>query len=127
MKPVIKSAGLAVLFTTALLSLACGSKVVVTPAPAAPVAAGFVNPTPSQVVVTTVPATPVPPQETVSTVSPGPGYVWVAGSYNWVGDHYVWMPGSWMMPPRASSAWVAGHWESTTGGYTWIQGHWLYQ
>jgi hypothetical protein len=126
MNPVIKSAGFALLSATALLFLGCGSKVVVAPNPNPPVTASYVNPTPSQVIVSTVPPTPAPPQETVS-ISPGPNYTWVPGYYNWVGDHYVWVAGSWVAPPGPSELWIAGHWESTTGGYTWITGHWEYR
>ena len=124
MKPTIRFASLVLLSTATLLSVACGSKVVVVPSQAAPAPAALVAPAPSQVVVTTVPPTPALPQDAVASVSPGPDYAWVAGYYNWVGDHYVWMPGNWVRTPRPAATWIAGHWQSTNGGYSWVPGHW---
>ena len=63
--------------SAALLTLACGSKVVVTPTPAAALpAASVATPAPQAAVVATIPATPAPPAEVSAGVSPGPDYVW---------------------------------------------------
>jgi hypothetical protein len=124
MKTGFQSLSLALLAATALLTLACGSKVVVTPAPPAPVVARVATTAPQPVVVATVPTSPVPPPEVAPGVSPGSDYVWLAGYYNWVGDHYVWMPGTWVRAPQATAVWIPGRWVPTTGGYMWVPGHW---
>lgn len=61
MKTGFRSLSLVFLAGTALLTLACGSKVVVTPAPAAPAVASVATPTPQPAVVATIPPTPAPP------------------------------------------------------------------
>jgi hypothetical protein len=33
-------------------------------------------------------------------IAPGPGYVWIPGSYAWDGSSHVWVPGRWELPPR---------------------------
>jgi len=112
---------LTILPAAALLLAACGSKVVVTPAPAP---AAFVNPPgASPVVLASVPPMPPVPAETMSA-SPGQNYIWVSGHYDWMGDHYAWVKGAWMAAPNAGATWVVGHWEPVTGGYTWVGGHW---
>lgn len=127
MKPIVRS--LVFLPIVAAISLvACGGgKVVVLPPSTTPQpTAAFAPapaPAPSTVVVQTVPATPVPPAETI-TASPGAGYVWVAGYYDWRGDKYVWVPGSWVLTPNSASVWVSGHWQTSAGGYNWVPGHW---
>ena len=124
MKTGFQNLSLVLLAGTALLTLACGSKVVVTPTPAAPAVASVATPAPQAVVVATVPPSPAAPFEVAAGVSPGPDYVWVAGYYNWVGDHYVWMPGTWVRAPQATAVWIPGRWVPTAGGYTWVPGHW---
>ena len=47
-------------------------------------------------------------------VAPGPGYVWIPGSYTWDGSAYVWVPGRWDLPPRPRAVWARplGAWAS---------------
>jgi hypothetical protein len=123
MKAGFRSLSLVLVAGTALLSFACGSKVVVTPTPAAPTADRVETPAPPPAVAT-IPPTPAPPPEVAAGVSPGSDYVWVAGYYNWVGDHYVWVPGTWVRVPQATAVWIPGRWVPSTGGYTWVPGHW---
>jgi YXWGXW repeat-containing protein len=70
--------------------------------------------------------TQAPPAVRVETqtVSPGPGYVWTSGYWQWSGSNYVWVPGSWVVPPRPGVVWVRGHWGRRSGGWVWIPGHW---
>lgn len=58
----------------------------------------------------------------VVVVSPGPGYVWVAGHYSWANNQWVWIPGAWMTPPEAGAVWVEGRWDQAA--QTWTEGHW---
>jgi hypothetical protein len=117
------------LLPLATLALAAcgGGRVVVASAPATPAAPTVVTPAPAPAatIVTTIPATPAPPATTaVAGNSPGPGYVYVEGYYDWRGGQYVWVPGTWSLPPRTSLTWVPGHWQPTAGGYTWVSGYW---
>jgi len=57
-------------------------------------------------------------------VAPGPGYVWVDGYHEYVGDHYLWHEGTWERPPRPHAVWVPHRWVHRNGGYVFIQGRW---
>ncbi len=115
-----KIGSLVVLIAGAMVFAACGSKVVVTPAPTPMVATA-----PSSAVVATVPTVPAPPTTTdAAGVSPGSSYVWVQGYYNWDGSQYHWVPGSWVQVPNPGAAWVPAHWQPTNGGYVWVAGTW---
>ena len=61
--------------------------------------------------------------ETVIT-SPGPGYVWVPGWWNWGGTSYVWVDGSWQQPPRPGSRWVSPVYRRTSRGWYRVDGRW---
>jgi hypothetical protein len=68
-----------------------------------------------------------PPRPVVEArvVSPGPGYVWVAGYQRWERGGYVWVPGRWVRPPHPHSKWVAGHWsQERHHGWYYTDGHW---
>lgn len=67
-----------------------------------------------------------PPAERVEVISrsPGPGYVWVTGHWNWDTRQYVWIPGRWMVPERGYRVWRPGHWAHDRGGWYWIEGRW---
>jgi outer membrane lipoprotein SlyB len=65
---------------------------------------------------------PSPPVETV-VVSPGPGYFWVGGEWEWNG-RWVWVSGHWAYPPYPQAIWIGGRvWH---GGQGWHheRGHW---
>ncbi|HVU24011.1 MAG TPA: YXWGXW repeat-containing protein [Opitutus sp.] len=65
-----------------------------------------------------------PPRHAVEVVavSPGAGYVWVAGHYTWTGAEWAWVPGAWVMPPQAGTVWVTSRWDPAT--QNWVAGHW---
>jgi len=65
-----------------------------------------------------------PPRPVVErmVVSPGPGYLWVAGHYSWSGRQWVWIPGAWYMPPQPGAVWVEARWDHRT--HNWIEGYW---
>ena len=67
---------------------------------------------------------PPPPPREVVIARPGPGYVWVPGSYRFAGGRYVWARGYWALPPRPHAVWVPGYWQHRSGGHIWISGYW---
>jgi len=67
---------------------------------------------------------PPPVRAEVVAVSPGPGYVWVPGYYQYRGSSYAWVAGRYERPPRARARWVQGHWERDRRGWYFVEGHW---
>lgn len=55
-------------------------------------------------------------------VSPGPGYIWVAGHYSWNAGQWLWVPGAWVSAPQPGAVWVEGRWDESTK--MWTEGHW---
>ena len=53
---------------------------------------------------------PPPVRAEAVLVSPGPGYVWVAGRYE--------------RAPRARARWVPSHWERDRRGWYFVEGRW---
>lgn len=97
-------------------------------------------PQPAQsVVVERVIAPPAAPQETLPP-SPGSGYSWVAGHYQFRNGAWVWMPGQWVAgvvrplpspivevqpaPTGEAARWVPGHWVFNGNDWVWVQGQW---
>lgn len=68
-----------------------------------------------------------PPPVYVETVTaaPGPGYVWVGGSWVWSG-RWVWAPGRWSYPPHANAVWVSSRYRYHHGNYVYVRGYWRY-
>jgi hypothetical protein len=56
--------------------------------------------------------------------SPGVGYVWTPGYYNWNGSSYAWVNGAWALPPAHYHNYVAGRWVHHHRRYYFQQGHW---
>jgi hypothetical protein len=59
----------------------------------------------------------------VRPVSPGPGYVWISGEWEWRSGGYHWRHGGWQRT-REGHAWKSGYWESGQKGYRWQKGRW---
>ena len=59
-------------------------------------------------------------------VSPGPGYYWVPGYWDWslASGEWFWVPGSWSRPPHAHARWVTPRYERHRGHWTYRRGHW---
>jgi hypothetical protein len=55
--------------------------------------------------------------------SPGPGYVWITGDWQWRGGSYHWKEGHWHAA-RAGQNWKSGYWEKSSKGYRWHKGNW---
>ena len=58
---------------------------------------------------------------------PGPGYVWVPGS--WAYDDasgYYWVPGTWVIPPKPGLLWTPTYWSYNRelNAYGFHQGYW---
>ncbi len=67
-------------------------------------------------------APPSPQVETIF-VAPGPGYVWIAGEWEWRG-RWVWVGGHWIYPPYPGAVWVSTVWVRGPNGYRCHHGHW---
>ncbi|HTO86490.1 MAG TPA: YXWGXW repeat-containing protein [Thermoanaerobaculia bacterium] len=67
---------------------------------------------------------PPAPLVEVRAVSPGPGYVWIEGSWVWRANAYQWRAGRWERRPHAEAVWVAGSWRHAHQGWYWVDGHW---
>ena len=57
-------------------------------------------------------------------VAPGPGFVWIDGYYDWVGNGWVWRPGRWARPPHPGYVWRKPRYERRRNGYRVHPGHW---
>ena len=67
---------------------------------------------------------PPPARVEVYGASPGPGYVWIGGYWNWVGGRHVWVGGHWEAPHRGYR-YVPHHWVHERDGWHLIEGHWV--
>lgn len=67
-----------------------------------------------------------PPAPIVETPPPSPGfgYVWTPGYYNWNGGSYVWVNGAWAVPPGHHHRYVAGAWVHHRHGWYLREGRW---
>lgn len=69
-------------------------------------------------------APPAPIAET-RPMSPGSGYVWIAGHYKWNGYRYVWVNGHYAYRHCTGGYWVAGQWvQGPHGRWHYKDGHW---
>lgn len=99
-----------------LLACALGAAAIGTAVPAAAQVYGGVY-------VRTAP--PAPIYETVPA-SPGSGYYWVAGYYQWNGYRYAWVRGHYALVPYSGAVWRPGHWVQGPQGWYWRPGHWAH-
>ncbi|MGA2602665.1 MAG: YXWGXW repeat-containing protein [Verrucomicrobiia bacterium] len=67
---------------------------------------------------------PPPPIVEEYYPAPGPGYIWIAGSWTWYGGRWMWVRGRWAWPPHRHAVWIGGRWERRGGSGVWIGGHW---
>ncbi len=66
---------------------------------------------------------PPPPQVEVIGVAPGPGYIWIGGFWNWVGNRHAWVSGHWA-PQRPGHAWSGPRWYRDGPGWRQEPGRW---
>jgi hypothetical protein len=55
--------------------------------------------------------------------SPGPGYVWIGGAWDWHG-HWMWDRGHWDRPPHPGAVWVPHRYVERDGKHVFIHGEW---
>jgi len=69
---------------------------------------------------------PPPPRAVIVAPAPRPGFVWVAGFYQWSGRAYVWVPGGWVRPPYPRAVWVPSRvtYVPAQRGYVVVGGYW---
>jgi hypothetical protein len=61
----------------------------------------------------------------VAIDSPGVGYAWVPGYWDWGVDRsWVWVPGTWARPPHERAIWVAPRYHQRRGRWLYERGHW---
>jgi len=65
---------------------------------------------------------PAPPSET-RPASPGFGYIYVAGYWEWIGNGYVWHPGRWIQG-KADFELVRARYEAKNGAWIFYKPHW---
>jgi hypothetical protein len=67
---------------------------------------------------------PVPLVETPSPV-PGPGYVWINGSWGWGNDHHwTWDKGRWAVPPHPGMRYVPNQYSDRGHRHVFERGGW---
>jgi hypothetical protein len=66
---------------------------------------------------------PPAPREEIIGAPPQPGYVWLAGYWDWVGTRHEWVAGHWEAP-RPGREWVPHQWVRQGDGWTLKPGHW---
>jgi hypothetical protein len=65
-------------------------------------------------------------QAEVSIDSPGAGYLWVPGYWDWgVNSSWAWVPGAWQRPPHERAVWVAPRYHlGRRSHWRYERGHW---
>ena len=59
--------------------------------------------------------------------SPGPGYLWIAGAWDWRGNDWAWMPGRWDRPADRGTSWVRARYRREGAAWRYEPGHWSNQ
>lgn len=61
----------------------------------------------------------------VAIDTPGPGYIWVPGYWDWgVNREWAWTPGAWQRAPHERAVWVAPRYHQRRGHWMYERGHW---
>ena len=65
-------------------------------------------------------------QEEAVVPTPGAGYVWINGYWDWdVGrHHWAWSSGRWEQPPKRGQRWTPSHFETRNGKHYYRRGRW---
>jgi YXWGXW repeat-containing protein len=74
----------------------------------------------------TIESAPPPMRHEVVVASPGPGFVWVAGYWDWDGATYLWVPGSWVTVD-AGYTWVRPRYVRRGGGWVYVRGYYYHR
>jgi hypothetical protein len=70
-----------------------------------------------------VPAPPPPVEVDAFTAAPGPGYVWIAGGWDW-NNRWIWEHGHWAYPPRPGAVWEPHRYVEHDGKRVFVRGGW---
>ena len=89
--------------------------------PAGAAACGGGPPPPGRVYVVDRPPRPL---VEVAGATPGAGWVWIPGRYQWHPNGYLWENGHWDRIPRGKHRWERGHWAHSRRGWYWVEGRW---
>jgi hypothetical protein len=65
-----------------------------------------------------------PPPRAEKVTPPRPGFVWVAGSWDWKNDKWEWIPGRWERE-RAGKQWRQPRWEKKGDYWELVAGAWI--
>jgi WXXGXW repeat (2 copies) len=73
-----------------------------------------------------VDAPPPAVQEETVVETPGAGFIWIPGFWEWdIGvHHYGWHAGRWERPPHEGAVWVTPRYEERQGRRVYTRGHW---
>ena len=64
-------------------------------------------------------------QTEVAIASPGDGYVWVPGYWDWgVNGQWAWVGGSWQRPEHERAVWVRPEYKNRHGHWHYRKGYW---
>jgi hypothetical protein len=56
--------------------------------------------------------------------SPGVGWVWTDGYYDWAGNSWAWRSGRWRRPPHPGYVWRGPTYRRQGNGFRVNRGHW---
>jgi hypothetical protein len=56
--------------------------------------------------------------------SPGDGYMWTPGYWDYNNEGYYWVPGAWVSAPYEGALWTPGYWGFRGGRYAHYRGYW---
>lgn len=65
-----------------------------------------------------------PPKPIVEKPQVRPGFVWIAGYWNWENGGYEWVPGK-LQPRQRGKQWKDGAWAQVGGRWQWTAGAWI--
>jgi WXXGXW repeat (2 copies) len=78
---------------------------------------------PSTTLVLEVPNAPPDPKAEVKTQCPAPGYIWVAGYWDYIDGHHVWRDGRWVQG-KAGYEYVRARYEWDGKSWQFHVPHW---
>jgi hypothetical protein len=84
-------------------------------------------PLPDEIRPTIVEVAPPPLRAEGKIASPGPGYVWARGYWDWDGNSWEWIDGRWASAPVARATWVPATYTLISTGWRYVPGHWSNQ
>ena len=59
--------------------------------------------------------------------SPGRGYVWITGAWDWQNNDWAWVPGRWDRPADRGVRWIRPRYQREGSAWRYEPGHWSNQ